>query len=307
MNIPRIGITIGDPAGIGPEVVAKALSRLEVQKICIPVIIGEKKYLHKKINAFIIDVPIPSKKKIVSGKYSSLSGISSYKYLVRAVELIKSRQINAVVTAPISKDAFSMAGIQYRGHTELLADFTNTKKYAMLMTAGKFRSVMITRHISVNDIGKNISSSKITDTTLLVNNFLKEKLKIKNVRIGICALNPHSGENGLLGKDEKKFIIPAIKILKNKKIDVTGPLPSDSAWLSMKNGQMDLLVTMYHDQTMIALKCLNDKRIVNTTVGLPFIRTSPGHGTAFDIAGKGIADESSMVEAIKFAVKLTVR
>ncbi len=311
MAKPTVGITIGDPSGIGPEITLKAIMHPKIRKVCKLVVIGSKTFLPglkksgKKTFYDFVEVPCPDLNKVVLGKFSSKTGLASYKFIAKAVELLKSRKIDALVTAPISKEALNLAGILYSGHTELLADFTQTKDFAMLMVANNFRTAMVTRHMPLQYACKNISAQNIVSITQLARKFLINKLKIKNPKIGICALNPHAGEGGLLGREEEDFIIPAIKKLKNKNIYVEGPIPADSAWLKMKNGKFDFLITMYHDQAMIPLKILEPEKIVNITIGLPFIRTSPGHGTAFDIAGKGKADPSSMIEAIKVAADLS--
>lgn len=309
MSPPIVAITIGDPAGIGPEITIKSLKKISVNKACRPIIIGSRDILlshNYKIDNFdFIDIPCEDIKKIKVGKYSAASGLMAYKYIVQAVDLAKAGKVKAIVTAPVSKAAFAQAGIKFEGHTELLADLTKSKKIAMLMASDKYRSLMITRHLAMRNIAGELSMENIIEPVLLVNDFIKVKYKIKKPKIAVCSLNPHAGENSMLGSEEEDIILPAVRILKDRHINVDGPLPSDSAWLKMKNGLYDLLVTMYHDQTMIGLKCLNANKIVNITVGLPFIRTSPGHGTAFDIAGCGIADPSSMIEAIKTASLLS--
>ncbi len=246
-----------------------------------------------------------NKSAVKTGKFSRVTGAMSYLWLKRSIELAKSGRVNAIVTAPISKEALHLAGINYSGHTEILADLTKTKNYAMLMVSESLRAVMVTRHIPLSGVSKEITKEKITSTALLLNGFLRARYKIKNPRIGVSALNPHAGEGGILGSEEGKVIFPAVLELKKKNINVSGPLPVDSAWLKMKEGEFDLLVCMYHDQVMIPLKSICPEKIVNITCGLPFIRTSPGHGTAFDIAGRNIADERPMVEAIKAAVFLS--
>ena len=307
---PRIGITIGDPAGIGPEIVKKAVNSLEIRKICMPVVIGYAGLISgerpsiRRAQAEFVDVRCGNISAVRPGKYSAFTGLASFKFLERSIELLKQKKIDAVVTAPISKEALKLAGIKYSGHTELFADYTGTKDFAMLMAAGPLRAVMVTRHMPLSDVAKSITSRNIVSAALLTRRFLIERFKIRAPRLAVCALNPHAGENGLLGKEEGLIISPAVKQLIKKKALAVGPLPADSAWLKLKRGEFDLLVGMYHDQVMIPLKTLSPEKIVNITVGLPFIRTSPGHGTGFDIAGKNIADPSSMIEAIKTAVEL---
>lgn len=305
MALPRLAITIGDPAGIGPEIVRKIIEYKPLYKICKPIIIGDirlfKGIKQNKLLFEFVDIPVSDIGQIKPGQISIASGKASYDYICKAVNLVENNKADAIVTSPISKAALNLAGFPFQGHTELLASLTNTKNYAMLMVAGKLRSVMVTRHIPVCETGKKLSIDKIVKTVILSNNFLQNKINKLKPRIGICALNPHAGEGGLLGKEEDKIILPAIDYLHKKDVNVVGPLPVDSAWLKAKKGEFDLLVTMYHDQTMIALKCIAPEKIVNVTIGLPFVRTSPGHGTGFDIAGKNIANPLPTIEAIKIA------
>ena len=207
-----------------------------------------------------------------------------------------------MVTAPVSKESFKLAGLKYSGHTEFLGELTRTKNYCMMMICDNINSVMITRHLSISKISAMLTKKDIVSTIKLSADFIKQILK-RSPQIMICALNPHAGDNGILGNDEKKVIIPAIKKLKEKNYNIIGLYPVDVAWQKFLKNKYDLIVAMYHDQIMLPLKILNPKKIVNVTVGLPFIRTSPGHGTAFDIAGKNIADFSSMEEAIIYASK----
>ena len=207
-----------------------------------------------------------------------------------------------MVTAPVSKESFKLAGLNYSGHTEFLGKLTKTKNYCMMMICDNINSVMVTRHLPISKISSVLTKRDIVSTTKLSANFIKKILK-KDPKIIMCALNPHAGDNGILGNDEKKTIIPAIKKLKEQKYNIIGLYPVDVAWQKFLQNKYDLIVAMYHDQIMLPLKILNPKKIVNVTVGLPFIRTSPGHGTAFDIAGKNIADFSSMEEAIIYASK----
>ncbi|MEW6557241.1 MAG: 4-hydroxythreonine-4-phosphate dehydrogenase PdxA [Elusimicrobiota bacterium] len=279
MSKPTIVITVGDPAGIGPEIVKKTVSQKSVLKICNPVVIG-------------------SSKNFVPGKHSKKSDVAAVSFLNKAVELVKNGEADAIITAPVSKSAFGRIG----GHTEFLANRFGLKNVEMLMVADNIKVLLLTRHIPLKDVSKNISTKKIAETTIYVCDFIKQFFRIKNPKIVICGLNPHCADNGLIGNDEKQKIIPAIQILKKNGFNVTGPVNPEIAFLS-KNS--DLIVCMYHDQAMLPLKILQPDKIVNVTVGLPFIRTSPGHGTAYDIAGKGIANPSAMIEAIKLAAFLT--
>jgi 4-hydroxythreonine-4-phosphate dehydrogenase len=306
---PRLAVTLGDPAGVGCEIVCSAVNSSAVKRVCIPVVFGDKQSLKQNLFKYLknrmpfefvessnigdsIKMGVPSKK----------AGVIAASAIYKAVKYCVDGKALALVTAPISKESLKMAGIKYSGHTELLASLTKSKKVAMMMACDNIHGVMVTRHIPVSKISENIKTKAIVETVNLSVNFLRKAGK-KNIKVILCGLNPHAGDNSILGFEEKKFILPAYKILKKSGIDITKPLPADSAWLKTKNGQYDLICAMYHDQVMIALKCINAAKIVNVTVGLPFVRTSPGHGTAFDIAGKDKVDASAMIEAILYAVR----
>ncbi len=279
MKKPAIAITLGDPTGIGPEIVKKAISDKAILKICRPVVIG-------------------TSAKFVQGFPTRKSDKAAISFLIEALKLVKNEKADAIVTAPVSKSAFGKIG----GHTEFFAKKFNIKNVEMLMVADDIKVLVLTRHIPLKDVSKNINTKKIVKSTTDVCNFIKKFFRIKNPKIIMCGLNPHCGDNGLAGAEEKKKIIPAIKILRKKGLDVTGPVNPEVAFLDMKS---DLIVCMYHDQAMLPLKLLNPDKIVNVTVGLPFIRTSPGHGTAYNIAGKNKANPQAMIEAIKLACHLT--
>lgn len=305
---PKVAITIGDPAGIGPEIVYRATDSLKVQRVCSPVVVGDKnvisKYfnIYKKSNKIEFVFSSNYNKNIKIGKPSKISGLIACDAIRQAVKMCMLKQTKSMVSAPVSKESFKFAGLKHSGHTEFLAELTKTKNYCMMMICDNINSVMITRHLPISKISSILTKKDIVSTTKLSANFIKQILK-KNPKIMMCALNPHAGDNGILGNDEKETIIPAIKHLKKENYNIVGLYPVDVAWQKFLQNKYDLIVAMYHDQIMLPLKILNPKKIVNVTVGLPFIRTSPGHGTAFDIAGKNIADFSSMEEAIIYAVK----
>ncbi|AKL98586.1 PdxA family dehydrogenase [Endomicrobium proavitum] len=295
MSKPRLAITLGDPAGIGFEITLRAVNSLEVQRVCSPIIFGDARFagFFKKHN-FIAASKIG---KIKTGVASKKAGLAALGAIEKAVEYCLKGETLALVTAPVSKESLKLAGVKYPGHTELLAALTKSPEIAMMMVCGKILSVMVTRHIPLSEVSKKLKTKDIVETVTLAAGFDKA------LKIAVCALNPHAGDNGILGGEEKKIIAPACKILAAKGFNVSRPLPADSAWLKTKNGEFDLLCGMYHDQVMIPLKCIDAKKIVNVTAGLPFVRTSPGHGAAYDIAGKNIADESAMIAAIVFAAK----
>ena len=305
---PKIAVTIGDPSGIGPEIVFRAVNSLKVQRVCSPVVIGDKKIIsqyfdiNKKTNKAEFVFSSDYNKNVAIGKPSKLSGLIACDAIRTAVKMCLEHKTKSMVTAPVSKESFKYAGLKFAGHTEFLADLTKSKDYCMMMICDNINSVMVTRHLPVSKVSSILTQKDIVSTTKLSADFIKKVLKRKP-KIVICALNPHAGDNGILGDDEKKTIIPAINKLKKQQYDICGFYPVDVAWAKFLKNKYDLIVGMYHDQIMLPLKILNPKKIVNVTVGLPFVRTSPGHGTAFDIAGKNIADSSSMEQAIIYAAK----
>ncbi|GAB1402365.1 4-hydroxythreonine-4-phosphate dehydrogenase PdxA [Elusimicrobiota bacterium] len=304
---PKVAITIGDPAGIGPEIVFRAVNSLKVQRVCSPVIFGDKKTINKYLKTckFNVECVYSSnfKEKYKIGRPSEISGLIAYEAIKKATESCIKGFTKSLVTAPVSKESFKFAGLKAPGHTELLAELTNTENYCMMMICGDINSVMVTRHLPLNAISNNLTTENIISTIKTASDFIRRYKK--NPKIIVCALNPHAGDNGILGPEEQEIIIPAVKQLKKEKYNADGPLPADVVWGQLNKTKYDLVAGMYHDQIMIPLKLINSQKIINVTAGLPFVRTSPGHGTAFDIAGKNKADASSMIEAIIFASKIS--
>ncbi len=305
---PKVAITIGDPSGIGPEIVYRAVNSLKVQRVCSPIVIGDKNIIAKYFNLSKESDKIKFvfsscyNEAIEIGKPSKISGLIACDAIKQAVKMCIGNKAKSLVTAPVSKESFKYAGLKYAGHTEFLGHLTRVKNYCMMMICDDINSVMITRHLPVSKISSYLTKKEIISTTKLSADFIEKIIKRKP-KILMCALNPHAGDNGILGNDEKIKIIPAMNKLKKEGYDICGLYPVDIAWAKFLKDKYDLIVGMYHDQIMLPLKVLNPKKIVNVTIGLPFIRTSPGHGTAFDIAGKNIADSSSMEQAIIYATK----
>ncbi|MBI2119072.1 MAG: 4-hydroxythreonine-4-phosphate dehydrogenase PdxA [Elusimicrobia bacterium] len=323
---PVIAITIGDPAGIGPEVVLKSLQQKEVYDHCLPLVIGDAQILslqnygvslkirpilnpleakYQRGTLDVLHVPCEDYKKLKFGQPNIVSGALSLFCVKKSVELALNKIVHGVVHAPISKKAWALAGVRFSGHTELIAAECGIKKFAMAIASEPLRTVLATRHISLKEVSKHLTKSAVSAAIFLAFDWMKQK-KILKPKIGICALNPHAGEKGLLGQEEIEIIGPAIKEAKNKiEAELFGPLPADSAFKDHKQKKYDCLVTMYHDQSLIPLKLFSAEKLVNITLGLPFPRTSPGHGTATDIAGKKRADPRPMVQAILTAAELT--
>ncbi len=283
-------ITTGDPGGIGPEVTSKALASKDIRSSAEFVIIGSLKT------------------RTADHGPSALGGREAYANILRAVKIItSSKRPAALVTAPISKHSLYKADIRFSGHTEILAGLTGVSNAVMMFSGGYFKLALVTRHIPVKAVPTQLSKEKITGTISLFAESLKRDFGIKCPRIGVLGLNPHAGEAGLLGDEEKRIIMPAIRAVSNKGVRLSGPIPPDVAFRDMYTRAFDGLVAMYHDQGLIPFKMLYFEQGVNVTLGLPFVRTSPDHGTAFDIAGKGKADPSSMIEAVKLACLMAGR
>ena len=316
---------MGDPAGVGPEIVLKSLKDPRVREKVRPLVVGDAQALslwnHRvqlkvrpilnpmqaRFTAGAVDVlHIPSRDfgRIRVGAPDKISGDVSARSVAKSVELAMTGLAQGLAHAPISKLAWKMAGVNFPGHTEMIARLCGVKKVAMAIASGPLRTVMVTRHHPLMEVGRRLKGGDIVDAAVLAFAWMKQ-MGIKNPRIGVCALNPHAGEHGLLGSEEIRIIRPAVlKAAKKFGKQIVGPLPADSAYKEHKSGELDCLITMYHDQSLIPLKLFDSERIINITLGLPFPRTSPGHGTAFDIAGKGRANPKPMIEAILAAAKL---
>lgn len=288
---PVIIITTGDPAGIGPEVTDKAL---------------DYKPLKGKAEFVVLGTERAAKVKVPIGVPSREGGSISAENIRRAVSMLRAISgPKALVTAPISKFSLKKAGINFPGHTEMLASLTASRHVTMMFSADKFRVALVTRHIPLSRVSSEIDQKKIILTTGAFYSALRYRFGIRRPAIGVSALNPHAGESGLMGREENGIILPAVKNLRKKFGSIIGPVPADSLFRLLYLGRLDGVVSMYHDQGLVPFKMLYFNKGVNVTLGLPFIRTSPDHGTAFDIAGKGKADPSSMIEAISLAIKLS--
>ena len=315
--VKKFGISLGDPAGISPEIFLKSIDSL---KNGVFILYGSKSILKKtskllNLNFSVKEINSPEEAKkegiyLINiddkdyeiGKPSKETGKASIDYLQKAVEDVLNKKIDAVVTLPISKEYIMEAGFKYAGHTDYLAEVSKTKEYLMVLLCEKLKVALVTTHIPLKDVPENITREKIISKTTLLWKELREKFKIKNPKIAVLGLNPHAGDGGNIGTEEIEIINPAVEILKEKRINVTYALSADTAFNRYK--EFDAYLAMYHDQGLIPLKLLCFKKAVNITLGLPFIRTSPDHGTGYDIAGKGIADPSSFLEAVKLAQKL---
>jgi 4-hydroxythreonine-4-phosphate dehydrogenase len=325
--LPRIGITMGDPAGIGPEVVLKAVAEEEIRRACIPVIIGDAQLLAHTARTLDLqsgydivraDEPFPEHSEpviyhlgnitgfIEPGIESGAAGKAAGGYIEAAVELCAAGSIDAVATAPINKRALFLGGYSIPGHTEFFAHLTGAEEYAMAFVAGNLRIVLLSTHVPLSEAIRLVERDRVIQVINLTNREL-QRWGIERPRIAVAALNPHGAEGGLFGVEEASEIMPAIDVARRDDINVQGPFSADTVFLRASRGEFDAVVACYHDQAMIPVKCLSFGEAVNVTLGLPFIRTSVDHGTAFDIAGKGLAEHSSMVAAIKLAADLSTR
>ena len=303
---------MGDPAGVGPEVVVKALALPEVVAMCEPVVIGNTRRLQQA--ASICGVTLDPAVEVVDvgnvpddlpyGQLSAAAGEAAYRYIERAAQLALSGDVQAICTAPLNKEALHAAGHMFPGHTELLAHLTGTAEVSMMLEAPGLRVVHVTTHIGIIDAVAKIEPGLVARTIRRADETLR-RAGINSPRLAVCGINPHAGENGLFGNgEEASKIDPAIAAVRAEGIDAVGPLPADTLFFRARRGDFDCVVAMYHDQGHGPVKVLGLEAGVNITIGLPVVRTSVDHGTAFDIAGTGVADERSMVEALKQAVNL---
>lgn len=284
MFLPRIGITAGDPAGIGPEIARKAIADPRVLEVCEPLFYG-------------------SQQPFAPGVLSAEAGHAAYETIVRAVRDAQAGGIHGIATAPINKEALALAGLPWRGHTEMLAALTNVPKVAMMFWSEKLRVVLLTIHIPLASVAGALTIDSVADIIELTHRELP-RFGIARPRLALAGLNPHAGEHGILGRDEAEVLEPAVARSAKAGIDITGPFPGDTIFLRAMRGEFDLVFACYHDQGLIPIKMAAFGQAVNVTLGLPIIRTSVDHGTAFDIAGKDIADPESMVQAVLLAAKL---
>lgn len=315
---------MGEPGGIGPEVIVKALTNNTVRRCCSPVVIGDAAIIREAVRKSKLSIKIKiinDLKEVKSGQHtidvidirspytfkknvpSRGAGRAVVKYITAAVELTLNKDVDGMVTAPISKESLSLAGYTWPGHTELLAGLTGAKDFAMMFVSRKLRVILCTIHMPLKDVPRNITKHTVLKTIRLA---IKGSalLGIKDPEIAVAGLNPHAGESGVMGKEEVRSIIPAIKAVQKDGGYVSGPYPPDVVFHKAYNGEFDMVVCMYHDQGLIPFKMLAFDTGVNMTVGLPIIRTSPDHGTAFDIAWQNRADPTSMIEAIKLAARM---
>jgi 4-hydroxythreonine-4-phosphate dehydrogenase len=288
---PRIGVTVGDPAGIGPEIARKAAADSRVSSICDIVFYGPSS--DDELSGF------------QRGRVSAQAGRAAYDAIVAATSDARAGRIDAIATAPINKEAFAAAGLPWRGHTDLLANLTAAPRVAMMFYAETLRVVLATVHIPIAEVPRALTRDVIEGTVDLAARELP-RFGLPHPRLAIAGLNPHAGEHGVIGTEDDSVIAPAVAALCAKGVNVAGPFPADTIFVRAMRGEFDAVIACYHDQGLIPIKLVAFGQAVNVTLGLPIVRTSVDHGTAFDIAGKGVADPSSMIEAIRLAARLAL-
>ncbi len=284
---PRVGITVGDPAGIGPEIARKAADDPRVLDVCEPILYG----------------PAEADNRFPIGRISADAGRAAYDAILKAVSDARRGEIAAIATAPINKEAFAAARLPWRGHTELLAHLTGARRVAMMFHADVLRVVLATIHIPLAEVPRALTRESLEETIELTARELP-RFGWPFPRLALAGLNPHAGEHGLMGLEEDAVMIPAVEASRARGIDIDGPLPADTVFVRAMRGDFDAVIACYHDQGLIPVKLVAFGRAVNVTLGLPIIRTSVDHGTAFDIAGRGVADPSSLVHAVLLAAQL---
>ncbi len=318
---------MGDPAGIGPEVIAKALADRALARMCRPVVVGSRAVMERTIASLklplqvvefdpttgmrlkagqvaVVDALTSPLPKFRMGVAADVTGAASIDFIKTAVQLAQAGSLAGIVTAPINKEAMNMAGYHYPGHTELLADLTHTQEFGMMIVGGPLKIMFTTTHVAINQLSSMLTIERIAKAIRLAHLGLTRYFGIARPKIGVAALNPHAGEHGLFGNEEAISIAPAVQEARAVGINASDPLPADTLFGKAARGGYDGVVAMYHDQGLIPLKLLAFGTCVNLTVGLPIIRTSVDHGTAYDIAGKGKAEHGSLLEAVKVAARL---
>ena len=320
---------MGDPAGIGPEIIVKALEEDIIWNTCLPFVFGDFGVMEKTIKFLNSNLKINVTESIDEivwgGKVINILGLSNLDlkafsfgspnretgkamvgYIRKAIQFALEKKIDGIVTCPINKSALALAGYNYPGHTELLAQATGTQEYAMMLAGDRLRVVLVTTHLPFRKIPEVLASKDLFSYIRITNDFLINFLGIKEPRLAVAALNPHAGEEGIFGDEEENLIAPVIKKAQTYGINVTGPFPADTLFYFAVKGNYDAIICMYHDQGLIPLKLLHFDDAVNITLGLPIIRTSVDHGTAYDIAGKGKANPKSLINAIKLAARMAL-
>ncbi|MFQ5580071.1 MAG: 4-hydroxythreonine-4-phosphate dehydrogenase PdxA [Nitrospiria bacterium] len=325
---PLIAITMGDPCGIGPEVIVKGVLGGKIHELCCPFVIGDAGWMKETAARFapaleicpiqdlkdasfkggkltVLDVaPKARPFSFQYGKPHPAAASLALSAITRAAQMALGKEIDGIATGPIHKEQMQRTGFSFPGHTEFFADISKTDQYGMMMVGGGLRIMLTTIHLSLKEMIEQIRKDRIYEAIRLTAASLKRDFGLPAPRVAVAALNPHAGERGIFGDEEKREVLPAIDMALSEGIKVSGPHPADTLFYQLKIGRFDAAVALYHDQALIPIKLLAFGNAVNVTVGLPFIRTSVDHGTAYDIAGQGAADEGSLQEAVRLAVQM---
>ena len=317
MNLPRIAVTMGDPAGVGPELCLRLLAEKSLEKLCLPVVIGDAGVLSRVAEELqfplprgenVIDLAVVDAAKVTPGVVSSYCGEAAYRYILHAIELAQRGEVQAIATGPINKEALHAAGYSYPGHTEIFAEHFAAERSCMMLTSEEITCSLVTVHVGFHEVPALLTTERILEVIELTADALRRLRDLNNrqPRLIVCGLNPHAGEHGLFGnREEERIIEPAVLAARERGYEVHGPLPPDTAFLPTRRKETDAYICMYHDQGLIPLKALAFDSAINTTLGLPIVRTSVDHGTAFDIAWQGQASAASLVKAVEMAVRLS--
>jgi 4-hydroxythreonine-4-phosphate dehydrogenase len=289
MALPKIALTTGDPAGIGPEIVAKAAADPSVRAVCEPIVFAP-----------------PPDAAVSPGQLSAAAGRAAYDTIVRAVDAARNGDVDAIATAPVNKLAFAMAGLEWKGHTDLLARLCGAPRVAMMFHSPQLKVVLLTVHIPLADVAAHITP-ELVDHTIALTTDAMTAFGSAQPRLALAGLNPHAGEGGVIGNEDDLVLAPAVARARARGVTIDGPIPGDTVFVRASRGEFDCVIACYHDQGLIPVKLLAFGTAVNVTIGLPIIRTSVDHGTAFDIAGKGAADPGSMIAAVKLAASMASR
>jgi len=327
---PKIAITMGDPAGVGPEICLLALTNPDISAVCIPIVFGDAAILERAAHEIgleppenviplgswseaqagvdkpsVLDIGAMNAEELTPGQVTAQTGHASYEYIMKAIEAAQAGYIDGVTTAPINKEAFREGGVNFPGHTELFAERTKAKRACMMMTSPDITCSLVTVHVGYTEVPALLTQDRILDVIDLTQEAMM-RLRGRTPQLTVCGLNPHAGEHGLFGhKEEEEIILPAVNLAKDKGYDIVGPISPDTAFLPAVREVTDAYICMYHDQGLIPLKALAFDDAINVTLGLDMVRTSVDHGTALDIAWQGKVSPNSMFEAILLAVKLT--
>ena len=324
MQKTRLLLTLGDVAGIGPEIIARAWP--DLLPLCRPAVVGDPEWLRRGLQLIgstarveVIAHPEEAKpsldvlpclkgteqdlRNVQPGHVSAAAGRAAYDFLCRAIDWTMTGDADGIVTAPLHKEGLHAAGLPYPGHTEILAERTGVKEFAMVLAVDKLAVAHVTLHMALRDVFRHLTSPAVLEKTQLLDSLLTRMLG-RRPRLGVAALNPHASDGGLFGDEEATIIAPAVQMARQQGLDASGPWPCDTLFVRARGGEFDGIIAMYHDQGHIALKLLGSGRAVNISAGLPIVRTSVAHGTAYDIAGRGIADAASLVEATRAAALL---